>query len=155
VKKLILTQEAVEMLERDLIALISKRKEISEEIKKARGFGDLSENAEYHAAREAQSLNESEILKVKSMLESYELEDTNQYTADQARLNSTVKIIYTDSGETDEFMIVTKVEADPFDSKISSESPIGAAIIGRKQGDVVDIFTPGGSVTIRIISVVN
>lgn len=154
-KKLILTQEAVEMLERDLIALISKRKEISEEIKKARGFGDLSENAEYHAAREAQSLNESEILKVKSMLESYELEDTNQYTADQARLNSTVKIIYTDSGETDEFMIVTKVEADPFDSKISSESPIGAAIIGRKQGDVVDIFTPGGSVTIRIISVVN
>jgi transcription elongation factor GreA len=154
VKKLILTQEAVEMLERDLIALISKRKEISEEIKKARGFGDLSENAEYHAAREAQSLNESEILKVKSMLESYELEDTNQYTADQARLNSTVKIIYTDSGETDEFMIVTKVEADPFDSKISSESPIGAAIIGRKQGDVVDIFTPGGSVTIRIISVV-
>lgn len=154
-KKLIFTQEAVEKLKIELDVLIVKRKEISEEIKKARGFGDLSENAEYHAAREAQSFNETEIIKVKNMLENYVLEDTDQYTADQARLNSTVEVVYTESGEVDEFMIVTKIEADPFEGKISSESPVGAAIIGRKTGDLVNIFTPGGSVNLRIKSVAN
>lgn len=154
-KKLILTKEAVGKLERELDLLIGKRKEISEEIKKARGFGDLSENAEYHAAREAQSLNETEILKVKGMLESYELEDTSELTHDQVRLGSQVEVLYIESGDQDDFMLVTKIEADPFEGKISNESPIGSAILGRKAGDVIDIFTPGGSVTIKVLSVTN
>jgi transcription elongation factor GreA len=154
-KKLILTKEAVEKLERELDLLIGKRKEISEEIKKARGFGDLSENAEYHAAREAQSLNETEILKVKGMLESYELEDAGDYTHDQVRLGSQVEVLYIESGDQDDFTLVTKIEADPFDGKISNESPIGSAIVGRKAGDVVNIFTPGGSVTLKVLTVTN
>ncbi len=154
-KKLILTKEAVGKLERELDMLIGKRKEISEEIKKARGFGDLSENAEYHAAREAQSLNETEILKVKEMLESYELEDASDYTEDQVRLGSEVEVLYIESGDQDEFTLVTKIEADPFDGKISNESPIGSAIIGCKAGDVVNIFTPGGSVAMKVLSVKN
>jgi len=154
-KKLILTKEAVEKLERELDLLIGKRKEISEEIKKARGFGDLSENAEYHAAREAQSLNETEILKVKGMLERYELEEAGDYTHDQVRLGSQAEVLYIESGDKDDFTLVTKIEADPFDGKISNESPIGSAIIGRKAGDVVNIFTPGGSVTLKVLTVTN
>ena len=152
-KKLILTKEAVEKLERELDLLIGKRKEISEEIKKARGFGDLSENAEYHAAREAQSLNETEILKVKGMLESYELEDAGDYTHDQVRLGSQDEVLYIESGDQDDFTLVTKIEADPFDGKISNESPIGHALINHKAGEKIIVETPGGAFEVEILKI--
>lgn len=152
-KKVLLTRAAVEKLEKDLDELIQKRKLISEEIKKARGFGDLSENAEYHAAREAQSLNETEILKVKELLENYELADETG-SPDAIRMNSKVTIEY-DDGEREDIIIVSKIEADPFEGMISNESPIGAGLLGKKADTVIDVSTPNGSQVIKIISVSN
>lgn len=152
-KKVLLTRAAVEKLEFELDELIKKRKLISEEIKKARGFGDLSENAEYHAAREAQSLNETEILKVKELLENHDLADENG-RPDEIRMNSKVTISY-DGDDQEEIFIVSKVEADPFDNKVSNESPIGAALLGKKVGQKVEVTTPNGVMTIQVIEVFN
>lgn len=152
-KKVLLTKAALEKLENDLDDLIKKRKMISEEIKKAREFGDLSENAEYHAAREAQSFNETEILKCKEILENYELADESS-TFLGVRMNSKVLVQYPD-GEEEEIVIVSKIEADPFDGKISNESPIGAALLGKVTNDTVEVSTPDGSSTLKIISINN
>lgn len=152
-KKVLLTKAALEKLENDLDELIKKRKLISEEIKKAREFGDLSENAEYHAAREAQSLNETEILKCKEILENYELADESS-TFVGVRMNSKVLIQYPD-GDEEEIVIVSKIEADPFDGKISNESPIGAALLGKNTNDVVEVSTPDGSSTLKILKIDN
>lgn len=152
-KKVLLTKAALEKLENELDELIKKRKLISEEIKKAREFGDLSENAEYHAAREAQSLNETEILKVKEFLENYELADeTSDFEG--VRMNSEVLIAYAD-GEEDSIIIVTKIEADPFEGKISNESPIGAALLGKHKGETLEVVTPEGAMQITIKDIKN
>lgn len=152
-KKVLLTKAALAKLENELDELIKKRKLISEEIKKAREFGDLSENAEYHAAREAQSLNETEILKAKELLENYELADEDS-TFDGVKMNSKVVIIY-DDGEEEDVVIVTKIEADPFDGKISNESPIGSALLGKHVNDRIEVVTPEGTTAITIKSIEN
>ncbi len=150
-KKILLTQTAVNKIESELDALIVKRHEISDEIKKARGFGDLSENAEYHAARDAQSHNESEILRLKEMLENYELVEASDGST--ISLNSKVKIRYVEDKEDEEVMVVSTIEADPFMGKISNESPIGAAIIGHKEKEIVDVQTPDGIIKIKILKI--
>ena len=152
-KKVLLTKAALEKLENELDELIKKRKLISEEIKKAREFGDLSENAEYHAAREAQSLNETEILKVKELLETYELADeTSDF--DGVRMNSEVVIVYED-GDEDTITIVTKIEADPFEGLISNESPIGSALLGKRKGEQLEVVTPEGVMQLTIKDIKN
>ncbi len=148
-KKILLTETAVKKIEAELEALIVKRHEISDEIKKARGFGDLSENAEYHAARDAQSHNESEIMRLKEMLENYELVEASD--GNTISLNSKVKIEYIDEKEEEEVTIVSTIEADPFLGKISNESPIGAALIGRGENEIVDVQTPDGIIKIKIL----
>ena len=148
-KKILLTQSALDKVEAEMDALIIKRKEIAEEIKKAREFGDLSENAEYHAAREAQSHNETEILRIREMLENYELVEESD--GDSVSLNTELKILYVDDNEEDSIQIVSTIEADPFDGKLSNESPIGAGLIGRTVGETVDIQTPGGMIQIKIL----
>ncbi len=148
-KKILLTQTAVDKIEAELEALIIRRKEISNEIKEARGFGDLSENAEYHAAREAQSHNESEILRLKEMLENYDLAETSDKI--HISLNTKVKIQYMDDEECEDITIVSTVEADPFMGKLSNESPIGSALLGHEQGDIVDVQTPDGIIQIKIV----
>ena len=153
-KKVLLTKSALEKLELELDELIKKRKFISEEIKKARGFGDLSENAEYHAAREAQSLNETEILKVKEILENYELADENS-TFTGVKMNSKVYVTYDDDDEEEEITIVSKIESDPFEGLISNESPIGAALLGKVEGQTVEVSTPNGTSKLTIKRIVN
>lgn len=152
-KKILLTQEALEKLQHELEELIVKRSEIAEEIKKARSFGDLSENAEYHAAREAQSLNETEILKVKGLLDNYELVDTNDVDADTVSLNSNVEFKFEGDDLVEKVRVVTRVDADPMNNLISNESPIGEALLGHKEGDVVDCQTPNGIIKIEILNV--
>lgn len=152
-KKILLTQEALEKLQHELEELIVKRTEIAEEIKKARSFGDLSENAEYHAAREAQSLNETEILKVKGLLENYELVDMNDVDVDTVSLNSDVEFKFQGDDVVEKVRVVTRVDADPMNNLISNESPIGEALLGHKKGDVVDCQTPNGITKIEILSV--
>ncbi len=148
-KRILLTQTAVDKIEAELEALIVRRKEISNEIKKARGFGDLSENAEYHAAREAQSHNESEILRLKDMLENYDLVEANDKI--HVSLNSKLTIEYLEDGDQEDIKIVSTVEADPFAGSFSNESPIGSALIGNKKGDIVDVQTPDGNIQIKIL----
>lgn len=154
VKEILLTVSALAKVEAELIELIKKRKEISEEIKKARGFGDLSENAEYHAARESQSLNETEILKLKAFLENYILvEDENGLSDDIITMNSDIKIKYDGDDEVEEITIVSKVESDPIGGLLSVESPIGEALMGKTIGDVVEVPTPDGTFKIEVVAV--
>lgn len=150
-KKILLTQSALQKVEAELDALIIKRKEISEEIKKAREFGDLSENAEYHAAREAQSHNETEILRIREILENYELVEESD--GDTVSLNTELKILYVDDNEEDTIKIVSTIEAEPFEGKLSNESPIGSGLIGRTVGETVEIQTPGGLINIKILEI--
>lgn len=154
VKEILLTKSALEKVDAELNELIKKRKEISEEIKKARGFGDLSENAEYHAARESQSLNETDILKLKSILENYILiQDEDGASEDIITMNSLVKIKYDGDDEIEDIVIVSKIESDPIDGKLSIESPIGQALMGKTIGDEVEVFTPDGTFHIEVINV--
>lgn len=152
-KKVLLTKDALKKLERELEALAAKRTEIAEEIKKARSFGDLSENAEYHAAREAQSLNETEILKVKALLENYEIVDTDKIDKGSITLNSEVEFEFVGDDTVEKVMVVTKIESDPMNNLISNESPIGEALLGHIAGDIVDVQTPNGVAQIRILNV--
>lgn len=150
-KKILLTQSALEKVQVEMDNLIVKRKEISEEIKKAREFGDLSENAEYHAAREAQSHNETEILRLREMLENYEL--VADADGSSVSMNTDLKILYVDDNEEAAIKIVSTIEADPFDGKLSNESPIGAGLIGKTVGETVEIQTPGGPMQIKILEI--
>lgn len=152
-KKVLLTKSALEKLNSEMDELLGKRTIIAEEIKKARSFGDLSENAEYHAAREAQSLNETEILKVKAIFENYELVDTDSIDKNAITLNSEVEIKFSGSDLVEKIKIVSRVESDPINGYISNESPIGAALLAHSAGDVVDCQTPNGLSKISIISV--
>ncbi len=152
-KKVLLTQEALEKLHNELEELSVRRTLITEEIKKARSFGDLSENAEYHAARESQALNETEILKVKGLLDNYELVSLEGIDVNTANLNSDVEFKFVGEDTTEKVRIVTRIDADPMNNLISNESPIGAALLGNQKGAVVDCQTPNGVVKIEILSV--
>ncbi len=150
-KKTLLTPSALERLQHEYDDLIEKRHQISDEIKRARGFGDLSENAEYHAAREAQSHNETEILKLKSILESYELV-TETGDKNKITITSKVKLLDIESKDEEIMEIVTSIESDPLNNKISNESPMGSALMGKKKGDKVDVSLPnGGSVKLKVL----
>ncbi|MCT4634522.1 MAG: transcription elongation factor GreA [Firmicutes bacterium] len=151
-KQHLLTKNALDKLEKELDGLIAKRKEISLEIKKAREFGDLSENAEYHAAREAQSLNETEILRVKGILENHELVEESA-DKDVINMNSKLKIKYLEDDEIETIKIVSSIESDPFEGLLSNESPIGGALLGRRSGDVLDVTTPSGVVKVEVVEI--
>lgn len=149
-KKTLLTPSALEKLQHEYDELIEKRHQISDEIKRARGFGDLSENAEYHAAREAQSHNETEILKLKSILESYELV-TETGDKNTININSKIKILDIESKDEEIMQIVTSIESDPLNNKISNESPMGSALMGKKKGDKVEVISPNGIIKLKVL----
>lgn len=151
-KKIILTPAALEKLIAERDELIVKRKEISEEIKVARAFGDLSENAEYHAAREAQSFNETEIMRLTELLENHELADTSN-NKDVIAMNSTVRFLYVEDKEEQTVKIVSKIESDPFEDKLSNESPIGGGLIGKKVNDTFVVETPNGELKLKVLEI--
>lgn len=152
-KKTLLTESALEKLERKLDQLVLvERKNIAQEIKRAREFGDLSENAEYHAARETQAKNEAEIAKLKEILSNYELVQESNDT-DKIHINSHVKIEYLDSHEIAEIMIVPSIEAEPLDGKISNVSPVGSALLGHTKNEIIPIEIPKGVLNIKILEI--
>lgn len=152
-KKTLLTESAVKKLKKELDELILvKRKEIAEEIKIARGFGDLSENAEYHAAKEAQAKNEAEIQKIKNMLDNYKLVEDSPDN-DKVSINSKVDIKYLDSDEETTVTIVPSIEAEPFNNKISNESPIGKALLDHVPGETIPVEIPDGILNIKILDI--
>ena len=152
-KKVYLTQEGYDEIKEELDNLINvKRPENIIAIKEARALGDLSENADYDAARNEQAEIEARIKKLESIVDNVEI--IEEVTTDQVGLGNTVKISYVDDeDDLDEYKIVGSQEADPFESKISNESPIAKALLGHKVGDVVSVESPNGSYEIKIVEI--
>ena len=142
-----LTKEGVEELENELVSLLAKKPKIAEAIKAAREMGDLKENSEYQTARVEQEQNENRISEVENILKNVELIKKPKGD-NKVQLGSSVKL---KNGNVEkEFNIVGTVEADPMNGKISDESPIGAALIGKKVGDLVEIKTSADIHTYKI-----
>ena len=118
------------------------RPEVISQIKEARAQGDLSENAEYHAARDRQGHVEARIKELEYLLDNATIIEEGK--TDTVRVGSTVEIKYIDDGEIETYSIVGSTEADPFENKISNESPIARAILGKKIGDIVSVDSPNG-----------
>ncbi len=152
-KKIFLTQEGYDEIKEELNYLINeKRPENIIAIKEARALGDLSENADYDAARNEQAEIEARIKKLESIVENVEI--IEEVSTDQVGLGNTVKISYVDDeDDTDEYKIVGSQEADPFESKISNESPIAKALLGHKVGDIVSVDSPNGNYEIKIVEI--
>ena len=152
-KKIILTHEGLENLEQELQELkVVRRKDVAAKIKEARGQGDLSENAEYDAAKEEQAEIEARIVTIENMLRNAEVIDSGNVT-DTVSIGNTIKLFDEEFEEEIEYTIVGSAEADPFNGKISNESPIGAGIIGHKVGDKVEIDTPDGTIILKILEI--
>ncbi len=130
-----LTQSGIDELKEEHKGLVSQRGGIAERIKDARSLGDLSENAEYQSAREEQDRLESRIGELEHILQYAQVIKTQK--SDKVRLGSTVKL--KNDGKTPEFQIVGTIEADPMHGKVSDESPIGQALLGKKVGDCAEI----------------
>ncbi len=153
-KTVYLTQEGLDELKKELDNLINvRRPENIQAIKEARSLGDLSENADYDAARNEQAVIEGRIKTIEKMLENVSI--ITKAATDKVALGTTVSIKYVDDDEDeeDEYKIVGSQEADPFESKISNESPIAQALLDHKVGDVVTVESPNGSYQVEIIEI--
>lgn len=151
-KEIYLTQSGLDDLKKELEYLrTEKRPEVINSLKEARALGDLSENSEYDAARAAQAEVEGRIKEIEAMLENVVVITGEK--SDVASIGSNVKIKYVDDGEVEEYSIVGSQEADPFQNKISNESPIAKAIIGSCVGSVVEVDSPSGKYQVEIISI--
>lgn len=149
-----MTAAGKEKLEAELENLKTvRRPEVIERIKIARGFGDLSENSEYESAKDEQSTLETRIVTVETMLRYAEIIDANAVAADEVSIGRKVTFVEVGDDEEETYEIVGAAEADAFSGKISNESPIGQALIGKKVGDTVTIATPGGDMTVKIVKV--
>lgn len=153
-KVIMLTPEGLAKLEEELKYLKGeKRKEMAEKIKLARSYGDLSENSEYDDAKNEQAIMEARIRDIEATLKNYELIDETMDTGAQIRLSSRVVVEMLSTGTTREFKIVGVNEINPAEGKISDESPIGKALVGHVEGDVIEVETPSGAIGMKIIEV--
>lgn len=130
-----------------------ERKRIVEAIAEARSHGDLSENAEYHAAKEAQSHNEGRIMELESLIARAEVIDIGKLSGERIVFGATVKLIDEDTEEEKVYQIVGEPEADVHSGRVSIGSPIGKALIGKSIGDTVEVVTPGGGKSCEVVSV--
>lgn len=152
-KEIVLTKEGMAKLREELEYLkTEKRKEVSEKIREARSFGDLSENAEYDEAKNEQAEVESRINTIINMLKYARVIDESEVASDVVGLGSTVVIREVGDDEEETYSIVTTTEADPGNNKISQDSPVGKALMGHAAGDTVTVETPGGKIDFEIIS---
>lgn len=149
-----MTQAGKEKLEQELEYLKSvKRKEVVERIKIARSFGDLSENSEYDSAKEEQAFVEGRITTIENMIRNAKIISEDEMSGDTVTLGRSVTFIELPDGEEETYTIVGSAEADPFDGKISNDSPIAKSLIGHKVGEEVKVQTPGGEMDVRIITI--
>ena len=152
-KKHVMSREGVRELEAELNDLqVNKRKEIAEKLKEARAQGDLSENAEYDAAKDEQRDIEARIEKIEEILKNVEVYDDAKKT-DKISMGSKVKILDVELNEELEYKIVGSQEANILKGKISNESPIGRALIGAKVGQVVSVETETGTFDYKVVSI--
>ncbi|HBY90308.1 MAG: transcription elongation factor GreA [Ruoffia tabacinasalis] len=149
-----MTLSGKEKLEQELEDLkVNKRKEIIERIKIARSFGDLSENSEYESAKDEQAFVEGRISSIENMIRFAEIIDDKDVAKDEVSLGRKVTFVEVPDGDEETYTIVGSAEADPLEYKISNDSPIAQAILGKKLNDVVSIQTPGGSFDVKIIKI--
>lgn len=154
VKKYVMTYEGIKKLEDELENLKTvKRKEITEKIKVALGYGDLSENSEYDEAKNEQAFVEGRILQLENMLKNATVVDDSEIPKDIVNVGSKVTVKDYEFDEEVEYIIVGSAEADPLNYKISNESPVGKAFIGKKVGDIIEVQVPGGTNKFEILSV--
>ncbi|MBQ8526690.1 MAG: transcription elongation factor GreA [Clostridia bacterium] len=153
-KQVKLTPEGLEKLKEELEDLkVNGRKEIAAKIQEARGFGDLSENSEYDAAKDAQAAMEQRIIELDNIINNAIVVTGDEAPADVVSIMSKVVVHDCDLDEDEEFIIVGSTESDPMSGKISDESPIGMALLGRKLGETIDIETPGGIIQYKILDI--
>lgn len=146
------TEEGLNELKSELEDLTTNvRPDVINAIKEARALGDLSENAEYHAAKDKQSQVEARIRELEYLIENSTV--IKEGDNSEVRIGSTVEIKYIDDDEVEEYKIVGSTEADPFENKISNSSPIAKAIIGKKVNDIASVESPNGNYDVQIISI--
>ena len=152
-EEILLTQEGYDKLEAERDYLVSvRRKEVSERLKEAISYGDLSENAEYDAAKNEQAELEERIHKLETMMKNAKIINEDDITGDQVNVGLTVTVTQEETGEVMQFVIVGSTEADPFaePARISNESVIGHNLLGKMVGDVVEVIVPDGTFHYRI-----
>jgi transcription elongation factor GreA len=155
-KKTVLTYAGLKDLEEELHELkVVRRKEVAEKIKEARGLGDLSENAEYDSAKEEQAEIEMRIVQLEKMLRNAEVIDEDGISTDVINLGNRVLILDLEFNEEVQYLLVGSAEADPAKGKISNESPLGAALLGRKAEETVEVEAPDGVIRYKILSINN
>ena len=130
-----------------------ERPRIIQAISEARALGDLSENAEYHAAKEAQSLNEGRIMELESLIARAEIIDLTKLSGESIMFGATVKLVDEDTEEEKTYQIVGEPEADVRSGRVSITSPIARALMGKKVGDTVEVSTPGGGKSYEVVAV--
>ena len=153
-QEVILTQEGFNKLEEELNYLkTEKRTEIAERIKVARGFGDLSENSEYDEAKNAQAENEQQIAELEVKIRNAKVIDSSEIDTKTVQIGNLVKLYDEEFEEEIEYTIVGSTEVNLAENKISNESPIGKALLGRKKGEVVDVDAPDGIIKFKILAI--
>ena len=155
-EEVLLTKEGLEKIKEEYDRHVSvTRAEVAERIKEARSFGDLSENAEYDAAKQEQAELEERINKLESMMRNAKIIDEDSSVEGIVNIGNTVIVKEKGSKETVKFQIVGATEADPFEGKISNESAVGKALIGNKKGDTVEVEVIDGKITYKIMEIVS
>lgn len=149
-----MTQAGKQKLEQELEHLKTVvRKEVVERIKIARSFGDLSENSEYDAAKDEQAFVEGRITTIENMIRNARMISEDELSKDAVSLGNSVTFVELPEGDEETYTIVGSAEADPFEGKISNDSPIAKSLLGRKVGDQVTVQTPGGEMKVKIIEI--
>lgn len=153
-KEIILTPEGLKKLEEELEHLKSvKRREVAERIKVAIGYGDISENSEYDDAKNEQAFVEGRVITLEKMLRNARIINNDDVDLNAVSIGSIVTLKDMEFGDTVEYTIVGTAESDPFQNKISNESPVGKAILGKQKGSSVEVSVPAGTIQYEIIDI--
>jgi transcription elongation factor GreA len=154
VKEVILTPEGYEKLKQEIEHLSNdKRREVADRIRIAREFGDINENAEYDDAKNEQAMLEHRIATLEERMRAARVIDKGEVSSDVVSIGSRVRLRDMDANETVEYHVVGSAEANPAEHKLSNESPVGKAIMGRKKGEVVDVLAPRGALKFKILDI--
>ncbi len=153
-REALITQEGLEKLKTEIEHLsTTKRREVAARIKEAREFGDITENAEYDDAKNEQAMLEHRIATLEERLKNARVIAKNEITTDVVSVGTRVRLRDVDAKETIEYTIVGSAEANPAEQKLSNESPVGRAILGRKKGETVEVVAPRGSLKYKIMDI--
>jgi transcription elongation factor GreA len=153
-KEIVLTLAGLEKLEEELDYLkTKKRREIADRIKQAIAFGDITENSEYDEAKKEQAFIEGRIVSIENLLKNAKVIDEDDISIEAVSIGCVVKVKDLGFDEELEYNIVSSAEADPLKLKISNESPVGKALMGKKTGDIVEVLVPDGSIKFQILEI--